>query len=519
MTVQIAVEAAAESWGGPGMKRKSMAAVLTATLVVALLALLLALPAVAAAARPPVVTQSFDLVIYSSSMGGLGALREFTELRGRKGYGLANTTILVLTAGHGLEAQPANGLCVEDLYEASTYASGPYKVFRDGLLKTYSTQGITALNSQGRLVYESETAAQDLWGYVNKGSDFAESGRTGVTCWGYKSIVSADPANQRLVIETQDHGTQTITGKIWIDASPTLDVARAFGVDYNIAKDGTPYNDVKGNKPPRPTSANNYVTAPQLLTALPTYRWASGTAPSIADFDASLYDSASYDEAMMGLAIGTSAAQGFEGSWSNTVASLPYGKHELNEAWTDYANADAAFDWALNPAQRPQILRDVQNWAINGLRYLQESYYPDLELTNVWSWPYFRGEVIADGLVKFTKDMVGVKSAVSEPGAFGYYQTYDRHSYGGVENSNTVSYVWVPWKAMMPKGFTWLLCPEGACSDYRAYDSAFRMEHVRMNYGGTAGITASLALLKKVSPQALKYSDIQPALTLLGYKF
>jgi hypothetical protein len=263
-----------------------------------------------------------------------------------------------------------------------------------------------------------------------------------------------------MVVDTTDHGLQTIAGKIWIDASPTLDVARAFGVDYNIAKAPTAYNDVKHSTPPRPSVANNYVTTPQLLAALPTYRWATGTAPSIAAFDSTLYNATSYDEAIMERAIGTSAAQAFQSSWSNTTASLPRGKHELNEKWSDYSDPDSAYDWALHADQRPQVLQEVRNWAVNGLRYLQENYYPGLELTNVWGWPYFRGEVIADGLVKFTQDMVG--NPVSEPGAFGYYQTYDRHGYGLLENSGTYDYVWVPWRSMMPKGFTWLLCPEGA---------------------------------------------------------
>jgi hypothetical protein len=266
----------------------------------------------------------------------------------------------------------------------------------------------------------------------------------------------------------------TISGKVVIDASPTLDLARAFGCEYRIGKDATVYGPDLA--PEAPTAANGYITAPQAMAGLPTFRIV-GSVPTM---------------------------------WSTTTGKLPNGLCEFNESVSDYRVAQDVFDWVMHPELRSAIRDRVRDWSISKL-------YPGMSLVYSYPWPYFRGEVtIANGLARFTADQVGKR--VAQPVAKSCYSRYDRHDLGGNVSSG-VAVVWAPWKAMMPAEFDWLLVTEGACADFTAYNSSFRMEPLRMDYGGAAGVTAALALARGVSPQAVRYEDLRAILVgRLGYR-
>jgi hypothetical protein len=303
-----------------------------------------------------------------------------------------------------------------------------------------------------------------------------------------------------------------------IDASTTIDLARKFGVDYRIGEDETPYNDTNGSTPPIPSRSNSYETAPQALASLLTFDCRKG-APSIAETAKEatngVYDGASYDPTRMASVVDV---RGFGNCWSKAVAALPNGKHELNEHGSDWRNALDAFDWVLHPEMRGEIRARVQAYGIDYLRYLQENGYPDLNLLTVNRRPYFRGEVmIANGLDRLTGNAVGTR--MEQPVCCSYYTSYDRHEFSGSVNSESAAMVWVPWRIMMPAEFDWLLVPEGACCDSAAYNSAFRTEPCRMNYGGAAGVTAAIAIGEAMPPRQVEYEKVRDALVSLGYRF
>ncbi len=460
----------------------------------------------AGVSKESIPIQSYDLVIYGTTSSGIGALREFTRLRGTK-FGLQGATVAIISPGGILQSPLANGLGLEDLFQGSQTANGPWKEFRDAVLAHYRAVGIPALNPQGRLVFEAEVASQILWWDID---------RNGAGCLGVTlvsgSLVSANAADRSFTVDTDGGVLVKIKGKVVIDASAELDLARKLGVSYRIGTDPGIYNDVAGNLPPEPTAANGYDTAPQSMTDLVTYSF-SGAAARIAKYTGP-YDPATYDARQMASVVNVA---GFLTGWSTMTATLPFGKHEFAEASADWRNPQDLYDWVIHPEKRPEILARIQNWDVNQLRHLQETAYPGLSLVNIYPWPYFRGEVmIANGLESFSKDEVGART--NDPATFSNYESYDRHGVAGNSGPGPGSCVWIPWRSMMPEECDWLLVPEGACSDYQAYDSAFRSEAARMDFGGAAGVTASLAIERGVSPQALNYQDVREALDSLGYR-
>ena len=393
----------------------------------------------------------YDVVVYGTTTSGIGAVRALTLLR--RVIIPQATTVAIISSGDYLESPLANGLMIEDMFLPEYYANGLWKEWR-------RTFGQT-----GRLKVASAAAADLLWWRLNK---------PGVTFYA-AALGVVDATTKSLTLQVQGGEEVTVTGKVIIDASPTLDLARAFGCEYRIGKDETVYGPDLA--PADPASANGYITAPQAMAGLPSFRIV-GSVPTM---------------------------------WSTTTGKLPNGLCEFNEAVSDYRVAQDVFDWVLHPELRPQIRDRVRDWSVGKL-------YPGMRLAYSYPWPYFRGEVtIANGLVRFTSDQVGKR--VAQPAARSCYSRYDRHGLSGNASSGT-AVVWAPWKAMMPAEFDWLLVTEGACVDYKAYDSSFRMEPMRMDYGGAAGTTAALALARGISPQAVRYEDLRAILVgRLGYRF
>ncbi len=393
----------------------------------------------------------YDVVVYGSTTSGIGAVRALTLLR--RVIIPQSTTVAIISSGDYLESSLANGLMIEDMFLPEYYANGLWKEWRRGFGQT------------GRLKVASSVAADMLWLRLNK---------PGVTFYA-AALGAADASTKSLHLQVQGGEEVTITGKVIIDASPTLDLARAFGCEYRIGKDLTVYGPDLAPTPP--TAANGYITAPQAMAGLPTFRIV-GSVPTM---------------------------------WSTTTGKLPNGLCEFNEAVSDYRVAQDVFDWVMHPELRSAIRDRVRNWSISKL-------YPGMRLAYSYPWPYFRGEVtIANGLVRFTGDQVGKR--VAQPAARSCYSRYDRHDLSGNVSSGA-AVVWAPWKAMMPAEFDWLLVTDGACVDYTAYNSSFRMEPLRMDYGGAAGTTAALALARGISPQAVRYEDLRAILVgRLGYRF
>ena len=62
-----------------------------------------------------------------------------------------------------------------------------------------------------------------------------------------------------------------------------------------------------------------------------------------------------------------------------------------------------------------------------------------------------------------------------------------------------------------------MLAPTAISADYRAYSSAVRMEPVRANMGGAAGIIIAIANAKGIAPHEVNYADVRSELLRQGY--
>ncbi len=246
----------------------------------------------------------YDVVVYGTTTSGIGAVQALTRLR--RALIPQSTTVAIISSGDYLESPLANGLMIEDMYSPAYYANGLWKEWRRSFGQT------------GRLKVSSAAAADMLWWRLNK---------PGVTFYA-AALGSVDASAKSLTLQVQGGEEVTITGKVVIDASPTLDLARAFGCEYRIGKDQTVYGlDLA---PAAPTAANGYITAPQAMAGLPSFR-VVGSVPTM---------------------------------WSTTAGKLPSGLCEFNEAVSDYRVAQDIFDWVFRPDLRPQIRDRVRDWSV-----------------------------------------------------------------------------------------------------------------------------------------------------------
>ena len=304
-----------------------------------------------------------------------------------------------------------------------------------------------------------------------------------------------------------------LQARFLVDASPEGDLGRMAGAGYMIGRGETVYNDVT-NPAPRPTSANNWGTAPQSLSILLNLKVVDGTAPRIAYLDHPTYDPATYAAATP---LSSRTRQGFATSWSMTNV-LPFAKRELNESWGDYTNSVTSFEWTMYPEKRGQIRASIQSWVLNRMRNLQENGYSNVGVDTVPTRPYVREGVRFLGLSTYTGLQV-TNGTVYHSIAHGRYARFDRHDpfYGSTQEDIPAD-VSVPMETLMPKGFRWMLTPTAISADYRAYSSAVRMEPVRANMGGAAGIMIAIANAKGIAPHEVGYADVRTELRRQGYE-
>ncbi|MFA5584259.1 MAG: FAD-dependent oxidoreductase [Bacteriovoracaceae bacterium] len=455
----------------------------------------------------------YDLIIYGTSSSGIGALRLFTMLRGTE-FGNANTKLAIISSSRNLETPLVNGLNTEDLFGGDLYANGLYKYFRENIISYYQSKGINPLTN-GRLSFESSAANNLLWWYINYGSSYWDgTGRRNVSYFS-AHLLGADPTSHAIDLMVEDEGERRITGRYMIDASPTLDLARMLGVSYRVGKDETIYNDILGNRPLEPTSENGWITALQLMAGLPTFSWSKNNGTPI-DNRWWLYDSSLYSPERIADSV---SLVGFKDSWSNKVSMIPYGKHELNEEWSDFQDPIASFRYVFYREERGEIRARLMQEQLDKIRYLQENGYPDLNLVQTYPSPYFRGELmIASGLDRLTVDRVGTPE--EEAIAFGFYNRYDRHEIKAVSKATlSETFLAVPYRIIFNSEIDWILVTDGACLDYQAYNGPFRMEPVRMNVGGAVGATISLALKYDMRPAEVPYPELRRILDQYQWRY
>ncbi len=444
-----------------------------------------------------------DVIIYGTTSSGIGALRGLQMARAAYPAQLA---VAVIAGGPHMESTIAQGLAVEDLY-GSNAASGFYREFRDAVVEEYAAAGIDAAPG-GRLTVEPDLAARILRWYI----DYNGSGRPGVT-FVQGRLTKADDSAERYVLVQTATGVVRINTRYFIDASPEGDLARMLGADYMIGRSEDVYNDAAGRTAPRPTRENDWATSPQSMSILLTLQIHSGVAPSVADLGHPCYDPLTYGTDFK---FSEWARAAFATSWTMRYA-LPNDKRELNEAWGDYSNPDTSYDWVMHPEMRAGIRATIQNWILNKVRYLQEHGYPQVGVASVPTRPYVRDGVRVLGLTVYTQEQI-LAGAIGESVAYGAYALYDRHDtvYGSTQDSRP-GYVHVPMGALMAQGHPWLLVSTAVSTDSRAQCSAVRMEPVRANLGGAAGIIVAIAAASGASAHDVTYDLVRRELQRQGY--
>ncbi len=451
----------------------------------------------------PTETCEVDVVIYGTTSSGIGALRSLQLARAAYPSPL---TVAIVAGGPHMESTIAQGLAVEDLY-GSNAASGFYREFRDAVMKEYAAVGINAAPA-GRLLVEPEVAARILRWYV----DYNGRGRPGVM-FVQGRLTQADDGAERYVVVQTPTGTLKINTRYFIDASPEGDLARMLGADYMMGRGEDVYNDTAGRTAPRPTRENDWDTSPQSMSILLTLKIHNGVAPSVAQLGHPSYDPLTYGTDFK---FSEWARAAFATSWTMRYV-LPNNKRELNEAWGDYSNPDTSYDWVMYPEKRAAIRATLHNWILNKVRYLQEHGYPSVGVASVPTRPYVRDGVRVLGLTVYTQEQI-LAGPVRESVAYGNYALYDRHDtiYGSHQDSRP-GHVHVPMGALQVQGHPWLLASTAVSTDSRAQCSAVRMEPVRANLGGAAGIIVAIAAASGVSTQDITYEAVRRELLRQGY--
>src|SRR5690606_21225769 len=120
----------------------------------------------------------------------------------------------------------------------------------------YLKRGTVAHLPEGRLHYEPEAAAEVLEGFLERPQVSRHIGHL-------IDAQETDEAGERWVLlKDADGGFKKIEAKYLIDASTEGDLGRLLGADYMIGCSEELFNDKDGRRPPPPSKANNWQTAP-----------------------------------------------------------------------------------------------------------------------------------------------------------------------------------------------------------------------------------------------------------------
>ncbi|MCL5734480.1 MAG: FAD-dependent oxidoreductase [Actinobacteria bacterium] len=451
----------------------------------------------------PQASAEYDVVVYSTQTSGLAAVRELV-------LAAPKLRVALVSSGNLLETPLAQGLSVEDARNIDDVKGGFYAEWRGGVINAYRSKGIRPFNSSGRFVYEPDVSARVLWQFARG----AYSG--GTTFYSARLVDAGDRGETRYVdIQVEGGGIVRLNTRYFIDASVEGDLARMLGADYRVGRSEEVYNDVDGRRPDRPSSANDFVTAPQRFSALLTLKvYPNGGAPRVSLLSHPSYDPSSYQSLPP---LSASNVSSFGASWSMKIATLPNAKRELNERWTDWPDVGLAFDWIFSPEKRGDIRRRVLEWSINRVRYLQEHGYAKIGIAAIPQKLYVREGPRVVGLDTYTVDDLRT-GAGRDPVALGCYVEYDRHDAFYPNHVEQTRVAQLPMEALMAQGHPWLLVSTAVSTDYAAYSSAVRMEHMRAHMGGAAGALIATAERLGIGLPEVPYSAVRSELLSRGYR-
>jgi len=321
--------------------------------------------------------------------------------------------------------------------------------------------------------------------------------------WGVLCSASDTEGDRHLILEDETGRRIRLETHYFIDASPRSGPGPRSGLRLHHRPQPASLQRRAGPPARGPAHTNLYTTSPQSLTLLLTLSvGAEGTAPAVSEHERWL-DPPPQPELPTGVPGNIAAA--FPGSWSMRHA-LPGNKRELNEAWSDCLDATLAFSWYMEPERRPILLSLLQQRALRQAAQLQEAS-PGLGVARLTDWPYVRGEIMVRGDRVFTLEEV--ERRVEEPIARGSYASFDRHDpRSGTKQPERGATVLLPLEAVKPKGHPYLLVSTAYSVDYKAYNSALRMEPVRANAGAACGALTALALAGDVSYAEVDYAAL-----------
>ncbi len=481
--------------------------------LISVLGLMIALLGLAAPAWAADREISADVFIWDTTSQGIGALRALQTARAALTPSSGPVQLVIASTSPQPSAMPAQGLGVEDIftYYGDTLVSGFWAEFRRGVIADYRARGINALNSEGRLVVEPEVAASQLRWYIDRGG----AGRPGTTyLCAHLLDASYQAGASEITLRTAGGTTIRVTAKVLIDASVEGDLALMLGARYRFGLSEKVYGPATG--PPPVPNGNVRETWIQRLSTLLTLKVYSGAAPRIAGLGSTVYNPSGYgpEDRMEARTVAA-----FATGWS-MQHPLPNGKRELNETWSDCVLDIAmpynyVFGYRSDPQIRLRIRNQVLQWTIDRLRYVQETGYPRVGLVTVPSRVYLREGPRVVGRATYTDDDVQ-NNRVREPVAFGNYAEYDVHL--PVAQKLGSAFVHVPMGAIISADFPDLLIPGPISTEHLAYNTAVRMEPLRANTGGAAGVMAAVALARAVPPAQVSYTQVAAELRRQRYR-
>lgn len=480
---------------------------------ISVLALIVALLGLAGPAWAADREINADVFIWDTTSQGIGALRALQLARAALTPSAGPVQLVIASTSPQPSAMPAQGLAIEDIftYHGNTLISGFWAEFHRSVVADYRARGINPLNSEGRLIVEPEVAAAQLRWFIDRGG----TGRPGTTYLCAHLLDARYQAGRsEITLRTAGGTTIRVTAKVLIDASVEGDLALMLGARYRFGLSEKVYGPATG--PPPVPDGDVRETWIQRLSTLLTLKVYSGTAPPIVDLENTAYKPSGYGPEDR-LESRTVAA--FATSWT-MQHPLPNGKRELNELWSDCVldiamPYDYVFGYRTDPQTRLRIRNQVLQWTIDRVRYMQENGYPQVGLATIPSRLYLREGPRVVGRTTYTVDDIQ-NSRTREPVAFGNYAEYDVHL--PVKQKLDSAFVHVPMGAIVSADFPDLLIPGPISTDHRAYNSAVRMEPVRANTGGAAGVMAAVALARGVTPAQVSYTQVAAELRRQHYR-
>jgi len=463
----------------------------------------------AATIPPSAARREVDVVVYGSTTSGLGVIRGLKMALARHPGRL---TVALVSVAEALESPLVQGLCIEDDYDPGSI-TGFYQEFRTEVARYYEAMGVWPHERNGRLTYEPVVAQSVLESLVFNDAMLPERVRGRVDLVRVQGVLTeaADVDGDRHVVVTRPDGSRLrLDARYLVDASVEADLARMVGCRYMMGRSADVFDDVRGPRPPKPTRADLYAVSPQSLGCLVTLVSVPGGARPIEERDDWLAAQAAQGERWK---MPEAVLAGFPQSWSMRH-SLPNGRHELNELWSDWADPDIIVRWYLEPWQRQGLVRDMQQRILVLLAQVQERY-PEIGIDRLPTWPYVRGEVMILGDHLYSTSEL--RGELDEIIATGKYAVFDRHDpvHGSLQ-PDEAAVVCLPMDATRPQGHPNLLVSTAYSVDYKAYSSALRMEPTRAAVGVACGAQVALAATRGVAIHDIVYAELRGELLAQG---